>query len=107
MERRIGEIVAKESASVNVEGIVRNEWNSAAIQFDEKCIRAVADSASALEPLPDSVGPFDSVGLNYLLHCLPGRMDEKATCAVARRLLVMLYAMLRDGQAYRFAASAA
>jgi hypothetical protein len=23
-------------------------------------------------------GPFDSVGLSYLLHCLPGTMGEKA-----------------------------
>jgi N-carbamoyl-L-amino-acid hydrolase len=49
MERRISEIVAAESASVNVEGIVRNEWKSAAIQFDEECIQAVADSAHALD----------------------------------------------------------
>ncbi|UCH47221.1 MAG: Zn-dependent hydrolase [Betaproteobacteria bacterium] len=49
MEHRISEIVASESASANVEGIVHNEWKSAAIQFDEGCIQAVADSASALD----------------------------------------------------------
>lgn len=33
--------------------------------------------ANVLEPLPD-LGTFDSVGLCYLLHCLPGGMAEKA-----------------------------
>ena len=31
---------------------------------------------------------------------------KKATCAIARRLLLVIYAMLRDGTAYRFAAAA-
>lgn len=31
---------------------------------------------------------------------------KKATCAVARRLLLVVYAMLRDGKAYRMAAAA-
>lgn len=33
--------------------------------------------ADVLEPLP-KIGPFQSVGLCYLLHCLPGRLSEKA-----------------------------
>lgn len=35
--------------------------------------------ANILEPLPPLAPGFDSVGLNYLLHCLPGTMVEKAT----------------------------
>ena len=31
---------------------------------------------------------------------------KKATCAIARRLLLVIYAMLRDGAAYRFVAAA-
>lgn len=34
-----------------------------------------------LEPLPRDgalTGPFDSIGLCYLLHCLPGTMREKS-----------------------------
>jgi len=31
---------------------------------------------------------------------------KKATCAIARRLLLVIYAMLRDGQAYRMSAAA-
>lgn len=33
--------------------------------------------ANALEPFPLS-GPFSSIGLCYLLHCLPGAITEKA-----------------------------
>ena len=32
--------------------------------------------------------------------------NKKATCAIARRLLLVMYAMLRDGTEYRFAAAA-
>ncbi|HKR66177.1 MAG TPA: class I SAM-dependent methyltransferase, partial [Thermoanaerobaculia bacterium] len=34
--------------------------------------------ANVLEPL-EVAAPFDSVGLNYLLHCLPGTMQTKST----------------------------
>lgn len=34
--------------------------------------------ADVLKPLPVE-GPFDSVGLNYVLHCLPGPQAQKAT----------------------------
>jgi SAM-dependent methyltransferase len=33
---------------------------------------------NVLEPIFLEVKPFDSVGVNYLLHCLPGSMEEKA-----------------------------
>jgi SAM-dependent methyltransferase len=33
--------------------------------------------ADVLKPLPVT-GPFDSVGLNYVLHCLPGPQSHKA-----------------------------
>lgn len=35
--------------------------------------------ASLLAPIAAKLAPFDSVGLTYVLHCLPGRMDEKLT----------------------------
>lgn len=34
--------------------------------------------ANVLEPLQLKSEPFDSIGLNYLLHCLPGTMEQKA-----------------------------
>ena len=33
---------------------------------------------NVLEPISVEAGKFDSVGLNYLLHCLPGSMESKA-----------------------------
>ena len=30
------------------------------------------------EPISESMAAFDSVGINYLLHCLPGTITEKA-----------------------------
>ena len=31
-----------------------------------------------LEPVPLETGPFGSISLNYLLHCLPGTLARKA-----------------------------
>ena len=33
---------------------------------------------NVLAPLEADIAPFDSVGVNYLLHCLPGSIDSKA-----------------------------
>lgn len=33
---------------------------------------------NVLEVLRGSIKPFDSVGINYLLHCVPGAMQDKA-----------------------------
>ncbi|MGZ3266292.1 MAG: class I SAM-dependent methyltransferase [Croceibacterium sp.] len=33
--------------------------------------------ANLLAPIPPGLDRFDSVGLTYVLHCLPGRMSEK------------------------------
>jgi len=33
--------------------------------------------ANLLEPLPFDLAPSDSVGLTYVLHCLPGSMEKK------------------------------
>ena len=35
--------------------------------------------ADILQPLPDQPQGFDSVSLNYLLHCLPGDLSSKST----------------------------
>lgn len=34
--------------------------------------------ADVLAPIKTRIEPFDSIGLNYLLHCLPGPMEAKA-----------------------------
>jgi ubiquinone/menaquinone biosynthesis C-methylase UbiE len=52
----------------------RHSLDAAAKRIARFQPRTVA--ANVLEPLP-AIGPFDSVGMNYLLHCLPGSMAEK------------------------------
>jgi hypothetical protein len=42
-------------------------------RFDPELIEA-----NVLEPITYDGDPFDSVGLNYVLHCLPGDMGSKA-----------------------------
>ena len=34
--------------------------------------------ANVLEPIRLDLRPFDSIGINYLLHCLPGTMETKS-----------------------------
>jgi len=38
--------------------------------------------ANVLEPIALEVEPFDSLGITYLLHCLPGPMSRKAAAFV-------------------------
>ena len=33
---------------------------------------------NVLEPISEEIAKFDSVGINYLLHCLPGALKDKA-----------------------------
>ena len=49
-----------------------------------------------LAPLALRTAPVASIGLTYLLHCLPGRMDEKLKAIDHLRLL------MRDGEGSRF-----
>jgi SAM-dependent methyltransferase len=44
-------------------------------RFDPKTVRH-----NVLEPFPTGLGTFDSVGLNYLLHCLPGVIGSGKEC---------------------------
>lgn len=47
--------------------------------------------ADVLQPLPLKPGSFDSIGMNYLLHCLPGSIEEKS------RIFPGLAALLAPG----------
>jgi ubiquinone/menaquinone biosynthesis C-methylase UbiE len=50
--------------------------------------RPVQVHADALAPLPLPSGAYDSVGLNFLLHCLPGPWERKSAVFVnAARVL--------------------
>jgi len=56
-----------------------NSLSAAAKRIARYAPRTV--SANVLDPLPGNgalAGTFDSIGLCYLLHCLPGTMREKA-----------------------------
>jgi len=58
--------------------------------LNEHCLEATAKRvaryapqtrhANVLEPIAYDGQPFDSIGLMYLLHCLPGSIEEKAVC---------------------------
>jgi len=52
-----------------------NSLNAAARRIGRYPLQTLR--ANALESMP-AIGPFDSVGLCYLLHCLPGTLREKA-----------------------------
>lgn len=52
-----------------------NSLASARTRVGDTVSRTVV--ADILEPLPDDIGPFDSIGVNYVLHCVPGSWDEK------------------------------
>jgi hypothetical protein len=47
--------------------------------------------ANVWEPIEIDMLPFDSIGLNYLLHCLPGSMGDKG------RVFVNLKPLLNQG----------
>lgn len=44
--------------------------------------------ANVLDPLPLPAASFDSIGLNYVLHCLPGPMVRKAEALKNLRVLL-------------------
>jgi hypothetical protein len=66
--------------------------------------------ASLFDPLPKLGEPFDSLGLTYVLHCLPGAMSEKLTVldhllpAMAERAVLFGATILGRGVAPNFAA---
>ncbi|MDN5898957.1 MAG: class I SAM-dependent methyltransferase [Brachybacterium sp.] len=49
--------------------------DSASAHLGTVAHRTVA--ADVLDPLPESIGPMDSIAANFLVHCLPGSWSEK------------------------------
>jgi methyltransferase family protein len=49
---------------------------------------------SLLEPIEPRTAPFDSIGLTYVLHCLPGRMHDKLRVVDHLRPLMRARAVL-------------
>lgn len=68
------------------------------MDLNENCLNAAAARvqrykpesvrANVLEPIPWTSSLFDSIGLNYVLHCLPGPIREKAVVFDHLRLLL-------------------
>jgi ubiquinone/menaquinone biosynthesis C-methylase UbiE len=71
--------------------ITLSDLNPQCIDYVSKRIRRYTPQsciANVLEPLPLPPASFDSIGLNYVLHCLPGPMLRK--CAALRNLRLLL-----------------
>ena len=61
--------------------IVLFDLNPNSLEFTRNRIRRYSPSAyqtNVLEPIRLETDPFDSIGINYLLHCLPGTLASKA-----------------------------
>lgn len=59
------------------------DLNPDALAFASRRIARYAPETyrrNVLEPISIEAGEFDSVGINYLLHCLPGTIESKAAC---------------------------
>ena len=75
-----GYFLDKAAWPVATPAITLLDLNENSLAFAARLIERYAPRtvrANALEPLP-AIGPFDSCGLCYLLHCLPGAIPEKA-----------------------------
>ncbi len=56
--------------------------NTSALGFSRKRIERYAPEIyehDFFQPVSSTIKPFDSVSVNYLLHCIPGSMHEKCT----------------------------
>jgi hypothetical protein len=57
------------------------DLNENALRYTARRIARYAPTAyrrNVLEPILFEAEPFDSIGVNYLFHCLPGAIEEKA-----------------------------
>ena len=64
-----------ESPDITLMDLNPNSLDAAAARI--RRYRPKTHEANALEPFGLSAGTFDSVGLNWLLHCIPGDMTTK------------------------------
>lgn len=57
------------------------DLNPDSLDFTAKRLARLAPEkiqADVLQPIEQEIAPFDSICLNYLIHCLPGSIDTKA-----------------------------
>ena len=56
------------------------DFSPSSLRWSEKRLHAVRPATlrhNLFEPLPAAAGQFDSICLNYVLHCLPGDFERK------------------------------
>lgn len=66
------------AAQVTLSDLNMNCLEMAKIRLDRPDVDCNLLYHDILEPLPDTVGPFDSISMLYLLHCVPGSASRKA-----------------------------
>ncbi len=57
------------------------DLNENSLEFAARRVRRYSPAVhrqNALESIPAEIGTFDSIAVNYLLHCLPGSLEEKS-----------------------------
>jgi hypothetical protein len=89
------------------------DLNENALRYTARRIARYAPTAyrrNVLEPILFEAEPFDSIGVNYLLHCLPGSIAEKAIVfdhlkPLMRDGAVLFGSTLLQGDARRSAAA--
>jgi SAM-dependent methyltransferase len=64
-----------EGVDLTLVDLNRNSLNATSARLSRT--RHTALIGDALEPLPPELGVFDSIGVNYLCHCLPGPWPAK------------------------------
>lgn len=64
-----------DDAEITLMDLNPNSLNSTSARIADVTHRTMV--ANVLQPLPASAGPFDSIGVNYLFHCVPGSWDAK------------------------------
>ena len=67
--------------SSNAPRVALMDLNQNALDFASHRIARYAPETyvrNVLEPIPIDAAKFDSVGINYLLHCLPGTIESKS-----------------------------
>lgn len=71
----LGNARLQSGAAITLMDLNTNSLASARARLADVTPRTVV--GNVLDPLPDGLGPFDSIGINYVFHCVPGTWAEK------------------------------
>lgn len=65
------------SAEITLMDLNENTLEHAASRLAHTHVSTKAVTANVLEPIPEALGRFDSIGANYVFHCVPGSWADK------------------------------